>query len=192
MNNKESYILFAAFITLVGLSFVPAITSSTGFINKNKPEKDLCNIINESAIASAIKSKYITDEDLSRLNIHITVSDNNVTLVGQVADEATKTKAIALAQNTEGVAVVISQLKIRNIAKNSIVSDSTITTIIKTVYLSDLRVRGLDIRVETLNGVVTLRGTVPTEDAKNAAIAIAKSTENVSDVFSKLEVKPNK
>lgn len=191
MKNKESYILIA-FITLVSMSFLPAITSSVGLINKDPQEKDLCNIINESAIASSIKSKYITDDELSKFNIHVTVTDNNVTLVGHVADEATKSKAIALAKNTEGVAVVISQLKIRGAAKNSIISDTTITTVIKTVYLSDPRVKGSIIRVETLNGVVTLNGTVPSEDAKNAALAIAKSTENVSDVFSKLEVKPSK
>ncbi len=192
MNKKESYIFFAAFITVVSMSFAPAITASMGFITKRSEEKDLCNIINESAITTAIKSKYMTDDELNKFNIHVTVTDKNVTLVGQVADEASKAKAIALAQSTEGVAVVISQLKVSGAAKNSIVSDSTITTVIKTVFLSDPRVRGANLRVETLNGVVTLSGTVPTEEAKNAALAIAKSTENVSDVFSKLEVKPSK
>jgi len=191
MNNKVPFILFAAFITLVGMSFVPAITSSMGFINKYSVEKDLCNVINESAIATAIKSKYITDDELSKFNIHVTVTDKKVTLVGQVADDASKTKAIALAQNTEGVAVVISHLKVRGATKNTIVSDSTITTVIKTVFLSDLRVKGSNISVDTLNSVVTLSGSVPTEDAKNAALAIAKSAENVIGVFSKLEVKPS-
>lgn len=60
--------------------------------------------------------------------------------------------------------------------------DAAITAKVKAKYLDDSRLKGSDISVTTANGVVSLTGSAPTSDVKDAAEALAKSVEGVMKV----------
>ncbi|MGH7306245.1 MAG: BON domain-containing protein [Candidatus Rokuibacteriota bacterium] len=68
------------------------------------------------------------------------------------------------------------------------VSDSWLTSKAKIALFADDRVKGKDVRVETVNGEVFLRGKVDSEDAKTAAAEIAKGLEGVKSVKNDLQV----
>lgn|SRR5690606_23183198 len=61
-------------------------------------------------------------------------------------------------------------------------SDTWITTKVKSTLLAEDATPGMDIKVETNQGVVSLSGTVATEAEREAAIAKAKAIEGVRDV----------
>jgi len=63
-----------------------------------------------------------------------------------------------------------------------VVSDSWITSKVKSVFLSDTRISGLEIKVETVNGVVALSGVVSTTDERDLAISKAKDIKGVKGV----------
>ncbi|MBB3104250.1 BON domain-containing protein [Azomonas macrocytogenes] len=63
------------------------------------------------------------------------------------------------------------------------VSDTWITTKVKSALLAEDSTPGLDIKVETKDGVVSLSGTVPTEAQREAAIAETKSIKGVRQVL---------
>ncbi|MBB61958.1 BON domain-containing protein [Stutzerimonas balearica] len=62
------------------------------------------------------------------------------------------------------------------------VSDGWITTKVKSVLLVEDATPGMQIEVETKDGVVSLSGTVATEAEKEAAIAKAKGIKGVREV----------
>ena len=68
--------------------------------------------------------------------------------------------------------------------------DATVTTRVKTALLNNEQVRVARIDVETFEGVVTLSGNVATPEERDTAIAIARKVNGVSDVKSKLVVRP--
>jgi len=68
------------------------------------------------------------------------------------------------------------------------VTDSWLTAKTKIALYSDERVKGRQIGVETLNGTVTLRGKVDSDEAKTAAASIATSVEHVKAVKNDLQV----
>jgi hyperosmotically inducible protein len=70
------------------------------------------------------------------------------------------------------------------------VSDSWVTSKAKIALFADDRVAGKDVRVETVNGQIFLRGKVDSEDAKMAAAEIAKGIEGVKSVKNDLQVVP--
>lgn len=70
------------------------------------------------------------------------------------------------------------------------VSDSAITTKVKSKLAADTRTSAVKIEVDTVNGVVTLTGAVPTAAEKAAAGEIAKATEDVKNVTNNLTVQP--
>ena len=62
------------------------------------------------------------------------------------------------------------------------VSDTWITTKVKSSLLADDATPGMDIEVETKDGVVSLSGTVATEAEREMAINKAKGIKGVRDV----------
>jgi osmotically-inducible protein OsmY len=69
-------------------------------------------------------------------------------------------------------------------------SDSAITTAVKTQYLAQKGLDSLDLRVETKNGIVTVRGQVHSEAQQSLAIKIARETDGVQNVVNKISVMP--
>jgi len=68
------------------------------------------------------------------------------------------------------------------------VSDSWLTSKTKIALFADDRVKGKDVRVETVNGEVYLRGKIDSQEAKAASEQIAKSVEGVKKVKNDLQV----
>lgn len=61
-------------------------------------------------------------------------------------------------------------------------SDTWITTKVKAELLADRDVSGLDIKVETVNGVVTLSGQVESQAQIDRATALARGIKGVTNV----------
>ena len=72
---------------------------------------------------------------------------------------------------------------------NAARSDTDITTAVQAHYYRDDLVRGRQIDVNTQNGVVTLEGTVRTEEVKQRAVNIAQGVEGVAQVNDQLVVR---
>ena len=68
--------------------------------------------------------------------------------------------------------------------------DLTITARVKTALLNDQSVGGMRIEVDTMSGVVTLSGTVPTAADADQAVAAARRVAGVKDVKSSLKIQP--
>lgn len=62
------------------------------------------------------------------------------------------------------------------------ISDSWLTAKTKIALYADDRVKGRQINVDTSNAVVTLRGTVDSDEAKSAAGEVAKGIEGMKSV----------
>ena len=65
---------------------------------------------------------------------------------------------------------------------NQPVTDTWITTKVKADLLATENVSGLDIKVETVDGVVTLSGAVANQSQKDKAVAVAKQIKGVKQV----------
>src|SRR5262245_32137048 len=68
------------------------------------------------------------------------------------------------------------------------ISDSWLTSKTKIALFSDDRVKGSQVHVETMSGVVHLRGKVDSAEAKAAADEIAQGIEGVKSVKNDLQV----
>ena len=73
---------------------------------------------------------------------------------------------------------------------STIVNDAWTTTQIYARFFMDPDVKGRNISVDTISGVVTLTGTVQSTAERNQAVAKAKTTESVKQVVDKLTLAP--
>lgn len=62
------------------------------------------------------------------------------------------------------------------------ISDTAITAKVKSVLLADADVKGMDIKVETTNGVVALTGKVSGAAERSKAIQLARGVDGVREV----------
>ena len=69
--------------------------------------------------------------------------------------------------------------------------DAAATSRVRTALLLSKQVSPFDIKVETSQGEVTLRGQVPSEEVKSVAGAIAQDTSGVKQVHNNLGVNPS-
>lgn len=67
------------------------------------------------------------------------------------------------------------------------VTDSAITTKVKTKLLGDKRLDQSHVNVTTNNGMVALSGTAPTAEAKQAAESDAQSVDGVKSIDNQIE-----
>jgi hyperosmotically inducible protein len=69
-------------------------------------------------------------------------------------------------------------------------ADTAITGVVKSKLLGDTKVGGLDIDVDTKNGVVTLTGKVNSAAERTEAIRLARTTTGVKNVVNKITLAP--
>ena len=69
--------------------------------------------LDEAAITAKIKSKMALDDTVKALSIDVDTKGTVVTLSGPVHSEAERTRAVALARETDGVTAVNDRLVIR-------------------------------------------------------------------------------
>lgn len=73
-----------------------------------------------------------------------------------------------------------------------VVTDAAITSAVKTKLLGDPDVKGLNIDVDTSNGVVTLTGVVHTAAERTEALRLARATKGVKNVKNNLKLEPRR
>ena len=116
--------------------------------------------------------------------------------VGFGEQAAAKVLAGRLASNTRGVVAVDNQLTVKtakpsvadaadaNHQEGHVVSDSWITTKVKSTLMYSSNVDGSDIDVTTKKGVVTLSGKLDSGAERALAIELAKNVRGVGSVES--------
>ena len=115
-----------------------------------------------------------------------------------IRSNLTRTLMLSLALTATGMPLAMAQSATDNKTtayeeSQAPVSDSWITTKVKSDFLVTDDVKGLDINVTTTNGVVTLSGRLDNQSQIDKAIAVAKQIKGVKSVDSKtLTVKPAK
>jgi hyperosmotically inducible protein len=153
----------------------------------------------DPGVTVKVKGKLAADEVVSASKIDVTTQDKVVTLTGTVSSKAERERAMQLARETEGVVDVRNQLLVRNAdgtgdapaadrTLGEAVDDAGITAAVKAKLLDDPTVRGLEIDVDTREGVVYLTGTVRNDSEKDRAIDIARATKHVRDVQADLRI----
>jgi osmotically-inducible protein OsmY len=167
-----------------------------------RPARSPQDEINPAWITTKIQAQYFVNPQIKPWNIEVDTSPQGVvTLRGEVDEAADRQQAEKIAVATEGVTRVVNRLRVRGETPTAERTepgepagvdqpDAWITAKIQSKYFLDEDVKGLDIDVDTDNGVVTLSGVVQNEAARRQAVALAQNTDGVREVNDRLRVEP--
>ncbi|HAS6794471.1 transporter [Vibrio parahaemolyticus] len=163
-------------------------TSSTAVLASDKWEKESM----DAWLDGKAETTLLLNSNLNSFDINTDVENQVVTLTGSVNNDLEKSLAEELVSGLDGVKKVNNELTVvsenKQDADSDALTDSKITTIVKTRLLMDTSVSGTDIDVTTENKTVTLTGKVNSDAEHDLALSIANNTNDVNKVVDKLEV----
>ena len=159
-------------------------------------------IVDDATITATVKSKLLWSRNTDGLKMTVITKSGQVSLTGTADSAAAKELAGRLALNTRGVlsvnnALVISQDQTSrlDITKSKVnaavvvaeqsISDSWITTKVKSTLLYSSNVSGTNIEVSTKAGVVTLSGRLSSGAEKALAVEVTENVRGVKSVEAK-------
>lgn len=160
----------------------------------------------DSKLDEKVERRIKKDPRLRDRDIDVDVENGVVRLKGSVKSERERLRAGRVAK-IRGVKSISNEIEIeaktRTDAAADTVADKTkkagdviddgwITTKVKSKILAEDVLRESEINVDTMNNVVVLKGTVPTEAARAKAMEIARATDGVKNVVDQLVVVPKK
>lgn len=150
--------------------------------------------VDDVTLTTVIKSKLLWNSHTEGLDINVSTEQGAVTLKGNANSAQAKELAGYLASNTEGVKQVANQLKISTsdtpaakvqqaaTGASAAISDTWITSKVKSSFLYDSNLDGLNIAVETKSGTVQLSGNVLSAEEKRLAVETASNIRGVRAV----------
>jgi hyperosmotically inducible periplasmic protein len=146
-------------------------------------------------ITGKVETAFVLNRHLNPFAINTDVEGGAVHLTGVVEDDIDRDLAEEVAKGIEGVTDVDNDLEVdRDRAEmaegktkgkrdfGSWVDDATTTAAIKSKLLASPNTKGLQIDVDTADDVVTLSGSVASEQERDLAEEIARNTGDVEDV----------
>lgn len=156
-----------------------------------------CAQTSDVGVTGLVKTKLAADGKVSASEITVETTNGVVTLTGNVDSQEAKDQAILLAKATSGVREVKDMISVKSGTSTgdapdpdrtagTRLDDAGITMRVKARLLDDPVVKGLQIDVDTRDGVVFLTGTVPSDAERAQAIQLAKATEGVKGVEANL------
>lgn len=92
------------------LAYAPLSLSTT--TTKTTESSTAKNVISDSAVTAAVKAKFLIDDTIKGMDIHVRTVNGKVILTGKVPSTEVEEHAILVALNTDGAKEVISRLKL--------------------------------------------------------------------------------
>jgi osmotically-inducible protein OsmY len=150
---------------------------------------------------SKVEAKLLEKGGARALPIEVTVDRTTVILTGEVESIVVQELAKEVALSVRGVKRVENRLRVageKSMSESSNkestdrqaqeLKDASMEADIKLELYKDIGTTARKIEVEAVEGVVSLRGTVPDEARKAVALATAKKSKGVKSVVDLIEV----
>lgn len=160
-----------------------------------KESASLGAAMDDTAITAKVKERLSSDDRLQTATIAVETNNGVVTLSGSAPTAEARSAAEELARNVAEVQGIDNKIaapgtmddmtaKAEGAADKlgQSAADATITTKVKAQFAADDQVKATAIKVDTDQGVVTLKGEVASSQARQRALDIARKVDGVKSV----------
>ncbi|MBF0462678.1 MAG: BON domain-containing protein [Magnetococcales bacterium] len=163
------------------------MAATTGVVGE---DRTVSNQMEDSWVAMKIRSRFV-QSDLVRVgNIGVSVNNGKVLLTGAAMNQEEVDEAIRIAREARGVTEVRSEIRVQYVGPSELANDALITSKVKSQFLVNSDIHGLNIHVKTTKGVVYLTGESKTTQERDRAIQVARQVSDVREVVSYIDIIP--
>jgi osmotically-inducible protein OsmY len=150
-------------------------------------------------IAGKVKAALLFRRNVDASEIEVSVQDGIVTLRGEATSQARKELTTEYAENVDGVQGVNNEMTVSATAKNVYeatmrgkIDDASITAQVRMALLLHRSTSVLNTKVETNDGVVTLRGMARNVAEKDLVSELVSDIKGVKSVKNEMSIEESK
>lgn len=154
-------------------------------------ERTIGTQIDDMSIVSKIQARLAAEKDMPSRWVSVDAIEGKVSLIGYLRNQEQINRAVFIAKSFQGVKSVHSEIKVGDPSFKGVMTDSWITTKVKSRLLQDPKTSGVSVHVETIDGRVYLQGLVRNEAQYQRAIDITSKTKGVTEVVDMLKINPH-
>jgi hyperosmotically inducible periplasmic protein len=202
-RNSPSHLKSLATLCVVLFACWALASSADTRETPESPEGEVAQRVKDAWIAGRVETAFLLNPYLSPFAIETQVDDGVVTLSGTLRSDIDRDLAVEIATGIDGVARVENQLTVDPESAESSrlagegadersfgqwIKDATTTARVKTRLLANNNTKGLSIKVDTRDDVVTLTGVVESHREKLLAETIARNIDGIVEVHNRIEV----
>lgn len=155
--------------------------------------------MSDAWITLKVKSTLLFHRSVSAMT-EVSTKDGVVTLKGTADNEAQKDLTAEYVRDVDGVKEVMNEMTVAKTTETPVekkpeertvgdkIDDASITALVKATLLSHRSTSGLNTKVETTDGVVTLSGVAKNEAEKNLATKYVNDVRGVKNVVNNMTV----
>lgn len=190
MISSPKFLLIAGASALALLATGCSKTEQAG-LSASPPPTTVGMEVDDSVVTVAVKSALLAEPALKSLDVQVETRKGEVMLSGFVNDPNQVALALAATRKVDGVKAVDNKLilKVGDATVGNKIDDTVVTTRVKSAFLQDGDVKGMDIAVVTRKGEVMLSGFVDNPDQVARAVKVAQAVDGVQSVRNDLAIK---
>ncbi|WP_122574180.1 BON domain-containing protein [Pseudomonas viridiflava] len=170
------------------------LETDAALVSEHGTKANMAQRFEDATLVATVKSKLLWSSVTEALNIDVDSKDGVVTLKGRAQSPEAKELAGSLASNTDGVVSVNNLISLsaadsiaaktqpQNLNPVEQLSDAWVTSKVKSSLIYSRNLDGLNIKVDTKEGLVTLNGVVANFAEKELAVEIARNIRGVKGV----------
>lgn len=182
------FFLLAVCLVLSGCGAAVVGGAAYGGYKGATDERSVGTMMDDSVLATRVKTKMIGDEFVKARHIDVDVLNGVVYLIGVVESESKKRMAGDIARGTQGTQRVENQLVVGKTTIGQQFNDTMLSSKIRVKLLQEPDIRSTNIDVDTNNNIVTLTGIVATAAEKNKALMVVHKVAGNRQVVNNLSV----
>ncbi len=141
--------------------------------------------LDDADIRRSVENLLSADPDMDLADIRVSVRDGIVTLKGSVDEYWKKWEAERIAHRARGVHDIINEL---TVVPTMSIADKAIADDVRSAIERNRNVNIEDVDIEVEDKVVTLSGSVPNREVRQAVVETAAFTKGVVDVIDNLTI----
>lgn len=177
--RKKPYFFLLFLMLLLQGCMNAAVTGAQAVYNRHHLKK---NLDDQYITMQAYQAIYVNHQEYKETHVAIDTFNNQVLLTGQVSNEDQQKEIEALVKDIPGIEKVYNFTSLSGPSSSlSRISDTWITTKVKSKLIASNDIDPSLIKVVTENGTVYLMGILPKDQAETA-VDIAENTDGVQGV----------
>jgi osmotically-inducible protein OsmY len=156
-------------------------------------EGGITGAVTDTSIQLQINNLWVKNNfDMFR-KLDMTVKEGRVLITGSVPSPDMRVEAIRLAWQVEGVKQIINEITVdEGHGIGGLVTDSWVTSSLKTKFMFDKYIQSINYNVETVNGNVYLMGIAQDQRELDRAMEHARNTRYVKNVVNYMRLRGEK
>ncbi len=180
----------------LGLTWMPIRAAQPSGESTQAQSDGVQAAVTDTALTGSAKAKLMATDGLGRSHIHVTTENGTATLTGTASSAQAKSIAENAVRSVDGIKDVDNRLTLQASSQRTVssharqdthktervVSDSWITTKVKSELLTSNVSQGVDVSVKTTRGTVTLTGEMASQSAIDNVRRIAEHVNGVKHV----------